>query len=364
MSSDIIHSSPIRLLWFDSLGAKSSSFIIEGNGCNILVDPGAAAMQPSYPLPEMEKHRLRSKALGLIREALSRNDVRAVIITHYHYDHHPRPGDPELPITLFRGKLVLAKNPNYFINESQWRRARTFFESLAKVAGIRVDELYKEPGKLSIGDPEKAIPKAMARDFGDYSGRRAELLEKGRKWFEGLAELWATGEWVSEFSGEDGTRVIWADGRELEICGIRLRFTEPWFHGVEYDRTGWVVGLLAEFRGRRVFFTSDVMGPIIEDYAEAVAAQRPDLVIVDGPPTYLYPYMLNKINLRRAVENAVTIVRSRPGVMIYDHHLLRERAWRRRVSEVFEVAEEEGVRVLTAAEALGRAPLIDLISRG
>lgn len=292
-----------------------------------------------------------------------RNDVRAVIITHYHYDHHPRPGDPELPITLFRGKLVLAKNPNYFINENQWRRARAFFESLAKVAGTHMDELYKEPGKLSIGDPEEAIPKAMVRDFGDYSKRRAELLEKGRKRFERLAELWATGEWVSEFSGEDGTRVMWADGRELEVCGIRLRFTGPWFHGVEYDRTGWVVGLLAEFRGSRVFFTSDVMGPIIEDYAEAVAAQRPDLVIVDGPPTYLYPYMLNKINLRRAVENAVTIVRSRPRAMIYDHHLLRERAWRKRVSEVFEVAKEESVRVMTAAEAMGRLPLIVLVER-
>jgi predicted metallo-beta-lactamase superfamily hydrolase len=38
-----------RLIWFDSLGAKSSSVLIETPDLKLLIDPGASGMQPSYP---------------------------------------------------------------------------------------------------------------------------------------------------------------------------------------------------------------------------------------------------------------------------------------------------------------------------
>ncbi|GEM_PF-4365694 len=50
----------VELLWFDSLGAKSSSLRLRGRGCDVVVDPGAA-MQPSYPLPKDEKVRLKER---------------------------------------------------------------------------------------------------------------------------------------------------------------------------------------------------------------------------------------------------------------------------------------------------------------
>jgi predicted metallo-beta-lactamase superfamily hydrolase len=45
--------------------------------------------------------------------------------------------------------------------------------------------------------------------------------------------------------------------------------------------------------------------------------------------------------------------------VVYDHHLLREKRWRLRVSEVFKTAEREGVILVTVAEAVGSKPLID-----
>jgi len=45
----------IYLVWFDSYGAKSSCVLIETPDLNLLVEPGAAALQPSYPLPDGEK---------------------------------------------------------------------------------------------------------------------------------------------------------------------------------------------------------------------------------------------------------------------------------------------------------------------
>jgi len=134
---------------------------------------------------------------------------------------------------------------------------------------------------------------------------------------------------------------------------------EPWFHGVEYDRTGWVTPVVIRRPGCVVFYSSDLMGPEIEDYADYVAKLKPDIVVLDGPPTYLFPYMLSRVNLARAVENAIAIVNSRPKLVIYDHHLLREKRWRERVAEVFREASKIGVEVLTAAEYLGSRPLID-----
>ena len=134
----------------------------------------------------------------------------------------------------------------------------------------------------------------------------------------------------------------------------------PWFHGIEYDRTGWVTPLIIRKQNYVIFYSSDVMGPQIEDYADFIIKLKPDVLILDGPPTYLYPYMLNKVNLQRAIENLKNIiVEAKPKLIIYDHHLLRDCKWRLRVSEVFQIAKKYEVPVLTAAEYLGKKPLID-----
>jgi len=103
------------------------------------------------------------------------------------------------------------------------------------------------------------------------------------------------------------------------------------------------------------------MGPIIEDYAEFIVKVRPDIIFLDGPPTYLFPYMFNRINLRRAIENAIAIIKSKPKLIIYDHHILRERKWRERIKEVLLEASKEQVDLLTVAECLGHKPLIDTV---
>ena len=41
----------IKPVWFDSLGAKSSCMLVKTPDVKILIDPGIAAMQPSFPAP-------------------------------------------------------------------------------------------------------------------------------------------------------------------------------------------------------------------------------------------------------------------------------------------------------------------------
>ena len=75
--------------------------------------------------------------------------------------------------------------------------------------------------------------------------------------------------------------------------------------------------------------------------------------------TYMLGYMLNRINLRRAIENARRIVEEVDfDLMIYDHHLPREPRFRERTSIIWRTAEDLNKKVLTAAEYLGRKPVV------
>lgn len=345
------------------MGAKSSSLAVSTSEGLLVIDPGAAAMQPSYPLDDSRKITLRMKAVERIEDYIAK--ASAVIITHYHYDHHLRIGDPHLRLSPnpYSGKLIIMKNPNTYINASQWGRARELIRDLALVSGAKFEDLLMEPEARTFRDPVPDLKEANSRDWGTYLRRREELLGKGRGWFLKLAEgLWGREAWVREAELPDGTRLVWGDGRSFTFGDVKVRVFPPWFHGVEYDRTGWVTPVLIDLPGVRIMYSSDLMGPAIEDYASRIIAEKPDILILDGPPTYLFPYMLNRVNLRRAVENAARIIREcRPELIIYDHHLLRERRWRERVREVLKAASDEGVELLTAAECLGGKPLIDTL---
>lgn len=354
----------VRPLWSDSLGAKSSSVLVRTPDLSILIDPGAAAMQPSFPLPGEVKEELKQKALRTIWRASSKAD--AVVITHYHHDHYTRLGQGPEARSVYEGKLVWAKNPNSYINKSQWQRARDFYSELCREIGhLDLEELLVPPARRSFEDPVGRLRLALRRDFGDYQGRREELLEKGRSWFLRLARgLWARRPWIPEL--ELGrTRVVFADGLEDEVGHTAVRFPGPFFHGVEYDRVGWVFSVVVERKGAKLLYSSDLQGPVIEDYAEWIISEDPDILILDGPPTYLLGYMLNRVNLGRAVENICRIIRAvRADPIILDHHLLRDVRYARRIGRVYEVAREIGKKVLTVAELMGEEPMALKIASG
>jgi predicted metallo-beta-lactamase superfamily hydrolase len=69
--------------------------------------------------------------------------------------------------------------------------------------------------------------------------------------------------------------------------------------------------------------------------------------------------MLNRINLQRIIANVCAILRQiDTEVIIYDHHVARGALFQERLSEVYDTASKEGRAFLTAAEWLGREPLV------
>jgi len=344
----------VHLIWFDSLGAKSSSLFIKTPDLAILIDPGAAAMQPSYPLSQERKEELRLQALEHIADYAGKADM--IFISHYHYDHHILPENIPADLALFyKGKTIFVKNPNQWINHSQWKRARIFFESLSHYLEIK-GNLYSTPKHIYLPPLEKEIPQAAKKDYGNYNERKRQLLQQGRKRLQKLKQdLWEKGKWLNECEFTHG-RVIFADEKKFKIGSTQIIFTKPLYHGIEYDRIGWVVGIEIIHAGHKVIYTSDLQGPQIEDYAEWLVQENPDILILDGFPTYLLGFMVNQINLRRAEENILYIAEHTESTpIIYDHHLVREPKYKEHFSLLY---EKFGSRVTTAAEYMGKTPLI------
>jgi hypothetical protein len=335
-----------ELVWFDSLGAKSSCTLVKTD-LKILIDPGIAVMHPGFPAPTEKKLEWYEKGRMKI---LSRS-ADVIVISHYHYDHFMD------ELSLFRDSVLLAKNPNEYINDSQRERAEVLYRKIFHFFGVDFERRLREPSLNDYEDPLINL-KSSKRNFGGYQRRREELLEKGRRWFENRVEKWREWKRIPEMkSGKFELR--FAEGKVFRLGKTKLRFSQPFFHGIEYSRVGWVFSTVVEFKGEKLIHSSDLNGPIIEDYAEWIIEENPDILILDGPMTYMLGYTLNLINFRRSVENVLRILREADTeILIYDHHLPREPKFKERTIEVWEEAKKRGKKILTAAEYLGKVPVV------
>ncbi len=344
----------VYLVWFDSLGAKSSCILLETSDVTMLVDPGAAEMQLSFPLSKAESKRYRQVALQTIKEVSKEAD--AIFISHYHHDHYMR-----LPqgVEVYEGKRLWIKDPNQWINRSQRRRAGKFLQGRCELLeGVSYDQLIRPPGKVEVEEPMEGLRLASAKGYGDYQERKEELLAQGKSWFDRIVNSWREPPWLSPFEA-GGTEVRFCDGAAFSVGGTKVRFTKPLFHGIEYARMGWVIGLILEHKATKIVYTSDLQGPVIEDYAEWIIREAPDVLVLDGATTYVLGFMLNRINLQRIITNVCAILcHIDIQVIIYDHHVARGALFKERLSQVYDTAFREGRAFLTAAEWLGREPLV------
>jgi predicted metallo-beta-lactamase superfamily hydrolase len=123
----------IKPLAFDSFGVRSQSTLVKTDEHNILIDPGVALGPKRYGLPPTEEE---FRALDLAREEIVSKCKIAdiVLVTHYHYDHHPFPDDAEMYEACFTGKIVIAKNIKENINNSGKRRGKLFESKVKEIA--------------------------------------------------------------------------------------------------------------------------------------------------------------------------------------------------------------------------------------
>ena len=150
-----------------------------------------------------------------------------------------------------------------------------------------------------------------------------------------------------------------ADGREFRFGSTRVWFSRPLWHGVEGTSLGRVLMVAIDDGEEKLLHTSDIDGPVLEEPVELIAKQRPDILVIDGPPTYILGYMHAYYNLARSIINLTRILElAEPKLTLLDHHPLRDYRYRDLLHPLYRYSEETGIEVKTAAELLGREPMV------
>ena len=144
--------------------------------------------------------------------------------------------------------------------------------------------------------------------------------------------------------------LIYCDDSKETIGNTKLTFSPPFFHGPEGVKLGYVVMTTVEDGEMKLLHASDVQGPVTEEAKDYIISQKPDILIIDGPPTLFLGWRFSMKNLEDASKNMVEIIESTDCQIILDHHLLRDLEYKKKFHGVYEAG---GDRIKTFAEYLG-----------
>jgi hypothetical protein len=147
-----------------------------------------------------------------------------------------------------------------------------------------------------------------------------------------------------------------ADGREFEIGRTKIKFSKAVYHGTN-PKLGYVVECSIACGEEKFLHTSDVEGPSITDQVEFILNEKPHILTVDFSMTYMLGYRYSVTSLKIANENIVRVINETPvRTIMLDHHFVRDLLYKSRIKPIYEAAKDRGVKIITAAEYVGKKP--------
>jgi predicted metallo-beta-lactamase superfamily hydrolase len=145
-----------------------------------------------------------------------------------------------------------------------------------------------------------------------------------------------------------------ADGKNFQLGKTVINFSKPVCHGTN-SLLGYVTEVSIKNNDEKFLHTSDVEGPSLVDQIAFILEEKPDILFVDGPMTYMLGYHYSIKSLEIANNNLIKVIKkTNLYTLVLDHHLLRDLDYRARIKPIYEAADKRGVNVITAAEFCGR----------
>lgn len=149
-------------------------------------------------------------------------------------------------------------------------------------------------------------------------------------------------------------QIEYADNKEFQFGKTKIKFSRPAFHGTN-NRLGYVIEVLISDDNENFIFTSDVEGPAVKEQTDFILENKPDVIILDAPMTYMLGHHYSYKSLDVAIKNLIRIINETPvKTLILDHHLMRDLKYKEYLAPVFKAGEEKKVKVITAAEFAGK----------
>ena len=149
---------------------------------------------------------------------------------------------------------------------------------------------------------------------------------------------------------EKSCELIYCDDSKHNMGDTEIIFSPPFFHGPKDVQLGYVLMTTIDDGEKRLLHASDVQGPVTENAKKYIIDQKPDLLIIDGPPTIFLGWKFSMKNLQDASDNLVEIIKRLESDIILDHHLLRDLNYKKVFPQPYQTG---GTRVKTFAEYLG-----------
>jgi len=273
----------------ESFGVRSMCTYVETSDVRVLLDAGVSLGPNRFGFPpHPREYEALAKCRRKVAEAAEKAEV--VTISHYHFDHH---------------------TPSYVdwcFNWSSEETARQIYE-----------------GKI-----------VLAKGYRD----KVNFSQRRRGWV------------FAKTGGKYAKKLEYADGKTYKFGQTKLMFSNPVFHGPGDSQLGWLLMTTIEYEDERFLFASDVQGPMYSPTLPEILIQKPQLVIVGGPPTYLLG-LVKKEDVQLGLQNLEDLVKDVQTIVL-GHHLLREEKWREPSQSIFDSAAREEHLVVTAAEFLNK----------
>lgn len=275
-------------LAFESLGVRSMATFIETD-VRILIDPGTSLAPRRFGLPPS---KLEFKALEDTRFRIQKYARWAdvVVISHYHHDH----------FTPFRREDLL---------NSSIDSAEKIYEN---------KNLFIKHPTLNINKSQKS--------------RATQFLRNLKK--------------------VENCKINYADGKSFKIKNTQIKFSDPLSHGSKGTRLGHVVTTTILWQGEILMHASDVQGPIYDRTKQYILDEKPEILILSGPPIYLQGFVIGKTDIDKAKKNLIEIAKMIPTVVV-DHHLLRDL---RCFDFIKSIEDAAGKKIMVASEILNKEP--------
>ena len=151
-----------------------------------------------------------------------------------------------------------------------------------------------------------------------------------------------------------------ADGQSFQFGQTTIRFSEPVWHGPEGSKLGWVLMTTVEYDNEKILHASDVQGPMSADTLSIIKEERPNILLISGPPTYLKS--VSQEDLERGIINLKKLA-SLIDVIVVDHHLLRDEKWKEHLKDVYTTAKKNDNHIHCMAEFMEVQPLLLEVQR-
>ncbi len=150
------------------------------------------------------------------------------------------------------------------------------------------------------------------------------------------------------------SEIHYADNQSFNFGNITIDCSPPVYHGKEGTKLGWVTMYAIKDKSKTFIHGGDAQGIEDNNSAQWIIDEDPDILFIDGFPTYFIGFRYSKKDFEKSKENIIKVMENtNVKQMIIDHHIARDKDFKSKLSDVFNCAKDNKVEILTAAEYLG-----------